>query len=149
LNDIGIKLIVILYDENTRITKEFIDKNNPQLQLRAIYFPEADPSQPLYWFPEVVEGASDLWKYANPEVEKYFSQAKVEKDKMKIKELYQRIHRLIYEDQPACFLYFPYNFFAISSDFTNTDSFFMNPLPICNIKEWIKFNDTKIDKKRR
>ena len=59
--------------------------------------------------------AENIWKtgemrnfgrYSNPEVDRLFELGKREFDPQRRAEIYQRIHRLLYEDQPYTWLYF-------------------------------------------
>jgi len=50
-------------------------------------------------------GQFNFVSYANPEVDRLLEEARIEFDQQKRGELYRRVHRLIYEDQPYAFLY--------------------------------------------
>ncbi|MCX5702929.1 MAG: peptide-binding protein, partial [Candidatus Omnitrophica bacterium] len=52
------------------------------------------------------------------------------------KQIYQEVHKIIYAEQPACFLYFPYDFYAISARFQNTAAYFTLNMPTYTIKDW-------------
>ena len=52
------------------------------------------------------------------------------------KELYQTIHKIIYNNQPACFLFFSSDFGAISRRFQNTDVYFFHSMPTYAIKDF-------------
>ena len=54
--------------------------------------------------------------YSNPEVDKLFKQAMQEFDRSKRAELYAKIHRLIYEDQPYLFLYYRNAFYGFNKE---------------------------------
>jgi ABC-type transport system substrate-binding protein len=74
-------------------------------------------------------------------VDRLLELGEVMQDKEEREKIYQQIHQLIYADQPACFLYFPFVFHAISSRFENTDEFFTVNMPTYTMKEW--FNSSK------
>ncbi len=59
--------------------------------------------------------AENIWKtgemrnfglYSNPEVDRLFEEGKREFDPVRRAEIYQKIHRILYEDQPYTWLYF-------------------------------------------
>jgi len=136
LLEIGIKIKIILYQDDSMLTEGFLKSNNPQAHLKFslagighIYI-QAD------WYSKLNKRPDKLWSYKNEEVDRLFELGEITQDKEKRKEIYQSIHKLIYEEQPACFLYFPFFFYAISNNFINTDEYFTLNMPTYTIKNW-------------
>ncbi len=77
-----------------------------------------------------------LWDYKNKEVDHLFELGSITEDTDERAEIYQRIHKIIYKDQPACFLFFPVGYSAINSDFKNTDEYFDLYTPTYTMKDW-------------
>ena len=96
----------------------------------------SDPDHALEQWSPKFERAGKLWVYRNEEVERLIERGKVTYNRERRKEIYQNIHKLIYEDQPACFLYFPFVFHAVSGKFEDTDEFFTLNMPAYTIKDW-------------
>ncbi|MBY0587670.1 peptide-binding protein [bacterium] len=62
--------------------------------------------------------------YSNPEVDKLFDQGASEFDRTKRGEIYGRIHRQLFEDQPYLYLYWRSSFYAFNKDLRG---YFMSP----------------------
>ncbi|MFH1772499.1 MAG: ABC transporter substrate-binding protein [Candidatus Omnitrophota bacterium] len=137
LQRIGVKTQVQLYNDDSELTDKFLAQNKPQAHLKML-MAGMDPDQqaPHDWCSEMPRGLGKLWIYRNDEVNRLFMTGKVSRDKEQRDLIYRRIHRLIYEDQPACFLYFPFIFHAVSNKFENTDDFFTVNMPFYTIKDW-------------
>ncbi|MDD5130516.1 MAG: ABC transporter substrate-binding protein [Candidatus Omnitrophica bacterium] len=138
LQQIGIKVKAVLYDNEEMLTPEFLAQNKPQAQLS---FPMAigDSAESLGledWYSLESKRLIKLWVYQNKEVERLFRLAEATTDSEKIEIIYQKIHQLIYVDQPACFLYVPFVFHAISGKFGNVDDFFTLYMPYYTMKDW-------------
>ena len=73
----------------------------------------------------------------------FYLWAKADRDNTK------QIHRLIYQDQPACFLYYPFVFYAVSSEYENTDNLFTLSMPIYTMKDWYFRKVESSSKERR
>ena len=58
-------------------------------------------------------GSNNRFQYANPEVDRILREARAERDERKAARLYGRAQALIVEDQPAVFLYYPFEIRAI------------------------------------
>ncbi len=136
LQSIGIKLTVQLYNDDSALTEEFLRKNKPQAQLKLLLAGIVPDQQEEVWSSKVFGRDYNIWEYKNDEVKRYFVSGKTAKDKKKREWIYQEIHRFIYEDQPVCFLYFPFCFHAVSSKFGSVDKFFNLSMPIHTMKEW-------------
>ena len=136
LQGIGIKLIMQLYNDDRQLTPDFLEQNKPQARIKLL-LAGVDPDQmDTDWVPHGPDNIYTLWKYHNPEVERYFRLGKTTKDKPKCQWIYQELNRFIYADQPVCFLYYPMFFHAVSSRFKNTDELFTLSMPIDTMRKW-------------
>lgn len=147
LQAIGIKIKVVLYDNDNLLTPEFLSNNQAQAWLK-LFFAAIDPDQTREdWSSREPKVTDKLWVFKNAEVDRLFESGEATQDKTERRKFYQTMHKLIYEDQPACFLYFPFVFHAISSKFCNTDDFFTVSMPHYTMKDW--FVNQKIREERR
>jgi peptide/nickel transport system substrate-binding protein len=138
LQEIGIKTKVQLYDNEEMLTPEFLAQNEVQAQLR-FSMAMAYGAENLVredWYSQESKRATKLWVYHNEKVDKLFELGEITLDKEKRKMIYQKIHQLIYEDQPACFLYFPFIFHTVSVRFENVNIFFTINMPYYTMKDW-------------
>jgi len=136
LQEIGIKINVVLYDDEKGLNQEFLDKHKLQAQLK-LFLAGTDPDQTKeYWFSKSPKGLDKLWFCANEEVDRLFELGAVTQNIKERQKIYQKIHKLIYEDQPACFLYFPFVFHVISAKFENTNEYFALSMPTYTMKDW-------------
>jgi len=138
VQQIGIKIKVVLYDDETEITEEFLKKYRPQAHLKLFFAgTDIDPDQAtITWYSEESKRVGNLWIYKNKKVDRLFELGGTIQDRKKRQAIYQRIHKIIYEDQPACFLYFPFVFHAVSAKFENVDEFFNLYMPYYTMKDW-------------
>jgi peptide/nickel transport system substrate-binding protein len=138
LQEIGIKIKIILYNDDTQLTKEFLMQNNPQAHLKFLLAGVDSAGQvELEWCSKEAKRVSKLWSCINEEVDRLFELGEVTQSKEERQKIYQNIHQLIYADQPVCFLYFPFLFHAISSNFENTDDFFTLSMPYYTMQDWL------------
>lgn len=137
LQEIGIKIKVVQYNDDNMLTDaEFLKKNKPQEHLKFIPA-DVDPDQTKEdWCSKESKRANKLWIYRNDEVDTLFASGEVIQKREERKKLYQKIHQLIYDEQPACFLYYPFVFHAISSKFKDADEFFTLNMPFYTIEDW-------------
>ena len=72
-----------------------------------------------------LRGAGKIWinSIHNAELDRLIQMGEITYDKEARKKIYRDIHRLIYEEQLACFLYFPFEFHAASKKIGNPDIF--------------------------
>ena len=136
LQEIGIKIKVILYDDDSQLSQEFLRQRNPQAHLKLLLGGINPDQQAEDWCFKEFKGSDKLWSYKNEEVDKLFELGKITKGKEKRGKIYRKIHQLIYQDQPACFLYFRYDFHVVSSKFENVDNFFNLTMPFYTMKDW-------------
>jgi len=147
LQEAGIRLSVRLYDDDSLLTPEFIKEKKIQAYLTFL-LAGMDPDQEADdWSSKVGRGMGRPWRYANAEVDRLFILGRISQDNEQKKKIYQKIHRLIYQDQPACFLYFPFVFHAVSARFENTDAYFNVNMPNYVIKDFFIKDDADHHKK--
>jgi peptide/nickel transport system substrate-binding protein len=148
LQEIGMKIKVVLYNDDAMLTEEFLTQHQPQAHLK--FLPGGFPENIVEdWCTKESNWIGKLWVYRNEEINKLINLGEIAQDKGKRKEIYQKIHQLIYADQPACFLYFPFVFHAISSKFENVDDFFTLSMPFYTMKDWHLNAQMSTDKRRR
>lgn len=70
-----------------------------------------------------IKGGSNYVGYSNPEVDRLLVEARGEFDDQKRAALYQKVHALIYEDQPYLFMYIIPDLFARSRRFGNVKEY--------------------------
>jgi peptide/nickel transport system substrate-binding protein len=144
LGQIGIKLTVQLYKDDSILIEEFLRQNKSQAQLTLLPSGVTPDQEEREWSSQEVSGVYSVWKYKNEEVKRYFALGKTVNDAKKKEWIYQEIHRFIYKDQPACFLYFPLCFHAISSKFEDVDELFTLSMPHHTMRKWfVKQKDTR------
>lgn len=139
LSEAGIKVNVLLYEDESELTEEYLRTQKPQAWLRFFVgygfgkFDGYDISRNWY---SLSSESNKLWNYRDEEVDRLFEAGRVEEDEKKRAAIYREIHRMVYEDQPACFLFFPVSFHAVSAKVENTDGFFNCHMPDYTIKDW-------------
>ncbi len=136
LQEIGIKIRVQLYSDESVLTEKFLHSHNPQMYLRYYFADRLIPDEPAIDWYSKSDCFGRLWIYRNREVDRLFELGKVNKDKEKRKRIYKKIHQLIYDDQPACFFFFPVHFHAVSAKFKNIEQFFNSIMPFYTMKDW-------------
>jgi len=135
LQEIGIKIKVQLFEDVYKLTMDFLRQNRFQAHLRL--FMAGVPQEVVEdWCSRGQKRFSNLWVYRNEEVDNLFELGEVEYNRIERRKIYRRINRAIYEDQPACFLFFPFSFGAVSNSFENTDELFSWGVPYYTMKDW-------------
>ncbi len=140
LAQIGIKVIVVLYENEGQLSGDFLRRKKPQAWLRlygAAGFEELDSSSGLSSWQSSSTEYGKLWDYENSEVDRLSKLAMATDDEKTQGRIYRQVHRIIYEDQPACFLFYPAFYFAVHKKFQNTDALFSGYMPYWTIKDWV------------
>ena len=150
LQEIGIGIKVVLYNDDNMLTdEEFLKQNIPQAHLKLLLAGVDSAGQvKLEWCFKEAKRVSKLWSCINEEVDRLFELGEVTQSKEERQKIYQNIHQLIYEDQPICFLYFRFDFHAVSSKFENVDNFFNVNMPYYMMKDWYLNSQMSTDKHR-
>ncbi len=136
LQEMGIRVEVRLYNDENMLTKDFLRENQVQAHLN-LFLGGIDPDQQAEdWYSKQSQRADKLWSYHNRDVDRLFETGRCIRDAKQRAAIHRKINQLICEDQPVCFLFYPYTFYAISSKFVNTDTYFTLNLPNYLIKDW-------------
>ena len=72
----------------------------------------------------------------NEKVDSLFEMARIAQNKNTGAQLYQKIHKIIYDDQPASFLFYPIWYLAVNVKFENTGEYFSLHMPTYTMKDW-------------
>ncbi|MCA9405482.1 MAG: hypothetical protein KC684_03020 [Candidatus Omnitrophica bacterium] len=134
-SQVGIQTTLVLYEpEKFPVTH---GKDMPQVWLRFFRgIDELDGYDAIKsWYSSSTEPGK-VWHYRNNRVDQLFEEVKSENNAEKRTLIYQELHKLIYDDQPATFLFFPISLHAVSADFENTDEYFSPHMPTYTIKDW-------------
>ncbi len=138
LSAVGIRLEVVLYEDESELTEDFLSMHRPQAWLRFFDGTGHDYSGngPLMnWF--VDEGSLNrLWAYSDDRVQEIYDQGRNTTDMIVRDRLYKQVHQIIYDGQPVLFMYFPTSYHAVSSRIHNTDYLFNINMPVNVIKDW-------------
>ena len=136
LAEIGVKLVILLYNDENELTPKYLERQKPQAWLRLFQGLGADVGvASVSWYSSSSEFGK-FGNYKNKEIDDLIEKGKSTKDAHKRAEMYQKIHQMIYEDQPACFLFYPAGYFAVNADFRNTDEYFSLYMPTYTMKDW-------------
>jgi len=132
---IGVRVKQIFYSNDNALTDEFLNKNNHNAHLK-LFLATNLINITEDWCSKPSERTKKLWMYENKEVDELFESGLISRDEKKKQDTYKKIHRIIYKDQPACFLYFPFTFYVISDRFENINNFFNPNMPYYTMKDW-------------
>lgn len=135
LSEVGMKTTIQLYNDSNDLS-EFIEKNRPQAWIRFFGGPKAEGYESASDWYSSSSKYGTVWAYDNKEVDRLFQLVRVTQDREKRAEIYKKIHQIVYDDQPAYFLYFPSMFHAVSAEFKNTHAFFSLSMPGYTLKDW-------------
>lgn len=136
LQKIGIKIEVKFYTYGDTVTGEFLKKNRINADLRLLLAGIEPDQAGEYWNSEEPKRFSKVWTYKNEVVNELFKTGKNIQDKEERKKIYEEIHKIVYEEQPICFLYFPFMFSAVSNRFENVEGLFNTNMPYYTMKDW-------------
>ena len=136
LAEIGIKTKIIFYKDENVLNKGFLERNRPQAWLRFFKGFGLDPYEAAGSWYSVSTEFCKAWDYKNEEIDRLFKSGRVIKDENARAELYKNIHKIIYDEQPACFLFFPSISHAVSAKIEETNEFFNTYMPVYTMKDW-------------
>jgi peptide/nickel transport system substrate-binding protein len=114
------------------------------------FYTMPDPAElKMYWDSREREPLRKLWPYENNEINNLFDLGRPTNQTSQRRPVYQQLHRILYDDQPALFMYSFYNLSAVRNGFGNTDKLFTPAMPFWTIKDWnIHHKDTKNTKEK-
>ena len=135
LSEIGIKVKIVSYNNDEDFIHAQNEEPSPQAWLRFFSGLGTNPDAAVEsWYSS--SQVSDFGNYYNEEVDELIQQGKIMAASLKKQEIYQKIHRLIYNDQPACFLFYPVWYFALRADFQGGAEYFSIFMPTHTMKNW-------------
>ncbi len=124
LKDVGIRVKIKVVEWSVFLT-EFIDKKNFEAVLLGWSLSRDPDNFDIWHSSKTKEGEFNFIGYKNEEVDRLLLEARRTFDQEKRKRAYNRIHELIYQDQPCMFLYVPDSLTALHSRFQG-----IKPAPI-------------------
>ena len=150
LQEVGIKLEIQFYSEKTDLAPA-LSLRKPQAHLTLFLGNAPDPHQAVKVWDSRDSRKYKFWnnRAVDQEVDRMIELGEVTMEKYTRRRIYQELHQRIYQWQPACFLYFPYDFHAVSKTVEGTDPLFESPyMPEYTIKDlWIRRRTTPKDRK--
>ena len=136
LAEIGVKLIPIFYHTIDDLDERFLKKYRPQAWLRLYYGDSIEPEMALQEWVEDNNLLKDLNWYRNDRLDRLVEMIRETTDPDQRNALFRRAHALIYQDQPACFLFYPTALSAVARKFKNVEEYFTPYMPIYTMKNW-------------
>ncbi|MCA9408926.1 MAG: hypothetical protein KC733_09570, partial [Candidatus Omnitrophica bacterium] len=136
LAQLGIRLNVVYYNDESELTPEFLKEHHVQAWLRFFQGLGVDPYEAIDSWYSLTTQFGNIWPYKNTKVDELLLLGKIAQEEASKKAIYQQAHQLIYADQPACFLFYPASLFAVNSNFKNTDAYFSRYQATYTIKNW-------------
>ena len=136
LAEIGVKVVILYYQDEKDLTEEYLKQNKAQVWLRLFQGLGFDPYEAIGSWHSLSSEFGKFGNYKNMEIDRLIELGNSTKDANKQTDIFKETHNMIYEDQPACFLFYPAGYFAINSNFKNTDEYFNMYIPTYSIKDW-------------
>ena len=125
LQEVGVRLRLELCYDDAEMKKHLSSKD---FQARLVMFSghENYPDETIKRWHSRYEGRGEFWgtQFADPEIDRLIEEGRVSQNWQASKKIYRQLHETLYQKQPACFLYFPYAFHAVSNRLSGTDKFF-------------------------
>jgi peptide/nickel transport system substrate-binding protein len=106
LGQIGIRVKIKVIEWSVFLSR-FIDKRQFDAIIMGWSLPREPDNYDIWHSSKSKEGEFNFVGYNNPEVDRLMTDARKTFDQAERKNYYQRIHELIYDDQPYMFLYVP------------------------------------------
>ncbi len=136
LQVLGIKVRAVFYVDDKELEMKCAGPEKPNAHLTILMAGLKACQAAAYWDSRYSQRSCRVWLYKNQKVDALFKKAETCQDPARARDIYKQIHALICEEQPVCFLYFPFNFHAVSARIGNTDSFFSLNMPEYTMKDW-------------
>jgi peptide/nickel transport system substrate-binding protein len=116
LRKVGIKVHVRIIEWSS-LVHQFIDKRNFEAIIMG-WSVSRDPDQYVIWHSsQTKEGQYNFVSYSNPLVDRLLEEGRRTFDQKKREEIYRRMHRIMAEDQPYVFLYYPESLVVVHKRF--------------------------------
>lgn len=133
LKDIGISMKIRVLEWSSMIN-EFIIKKRFEAVLMGWFLSQDPDCYDIWHSSKTREGEFNFIGYKNERVDKLLEEGRRTFDQAKRVQIYNEIHKLIYEDQPYLFLFSPDTLPIVNSRFKNVES---SPIGIgYNFIEW-------------
>ena len=116
LGEIGIRVKIKVVEWSVFLSR-YLDKRNFEAIVLGWSIPREPDNFDIWHSSKTKEGEFNFVGYKNEEVDSLLVEARRIFDQEKRAELYHRIQRLIYEDQPYMFLYVPENLVCLHNRF--------------------------------
>ena len=116
LGEIGVRVKIKVVEWSVFLTRS-IDKRDFEAIIMGWSLPREPDLYDIWHSSKSREGEFNFVGYANPEVDRLMTEARKIFDQQTRKSYYQRVHRLIYDDQPYMFLYVPDSLSVLHSRF--------------------------------
>jgi peptide/nickel transport system substrate-binding protein len=124
LKDIGINVKIKILEWSVFLS-EYINKRNFEAVILGWSLPREPDNYDIWHSSKTKEGEFNFVSFKNDEVDRLLVEGRRNFDQDKRKACYNRIHEIIYEEQPYMFLYSPDSLFVIHSRFQG-----IKPAPI-------------------
>ena len=124
LKDIGIKVKIKVVEWSVFLS-EFIDQRRFEAVLLGWSLGREPDCYDIWHSSKTKPGEFNFAGYSNPEVDRLLEEGRRTFDQDKRKEVYNKIHQILYADQPYMFLYVPDSLFVIAGRFEG-----IKPAPI-------------------
>jgi peptide/nickel transport system substrate-binding protein len=116
LKRIGIKVNVRII-EWSALVHQFIDKRNFEAIIMG-WSLSRDPDQFVIWNSEQTrEGQYNFVSYKNPDVDRLFEEGRRTFDQKQREDIYHQVHRIMADDLPYIFLYYPESLVVVHKRF--------------------------------
>jgi len=136
LQQVGIKVRMVAYTDDTMLTPGFLADKRPQAMLKLFFCGFDAYQQERDWSSLEKTGADKVWVYHNRDINMLFREARLSSDNRP--QILRKIDQIIRDERPACFLFHPCDFHVVSSKFANTEAFFNKNMPFYLLKDWRK-----------
>lgn len=120
LKDIGIKVNIRILEWSVFIN-EFVNKKRFEAIILGWGLGREPDCFDIFHSSKTKPGEFNFISYSNPELDRLLTRGRRTFDKKKRKEIYHKIHAIIYEDQPYMFLYVPNALVAVNERFVGIE----------------------------
>ena len=123
LQEVGIEVQVFLYDDANE-AKQMASTGKYQAILTFFLGPSVDPNETVKFWSPFDWRPGNVWsRTTDPKFDYLIRQGEITQNKDIRQKIYHHIHRIVEEEQYACFLYFPFDFHAVSKKIGGTEPF--------------------------
>jgi len=116
LKDIGVKVNIRVLEWSVFIN-EFVDKKRFEAIIMGWGLGREPDCFDIFHSSKIRKGEFNFITYSNPEVDRLLIAGRRTFDREERKNIYRKIHKILYEDQPYMFLYIPDSLVAVNRRF--------------------------------